>query len=277
MARPHIEFIHTQQLDWQPELISALPGVAGKMLSQDEETGACSVLLRFPKNWSQSEPVAFKAGQEFYVLEGAFELNGQTYGLDCYAHVPASYTRQSSSANNGCDMIAFFDALPEVGASDPEASAVVNYLNSHEMSWQCDGMDPYYADWGLAWKILTHDPETNATTMLVSMPPMCHPKDWRGPREIHDCMEEVFMLSGDLSTHNGTFFPGMYFYRPPRITHGPFASRFGCVILVRVDGILENNWTVEETEVSLTPPHAPMLPADLAAVAGDAWNPGPQY
>jgi len=219
------------------------------------------------------------AAQELYVLDGAFELNGTIYGLDCYAHVPAGFLRSTSSAPQGCDMMAFFDASPETCAPDPEAKPIVPFLNTHDMAWESEGMDPYYADWGMAWKILSHDAASNATSMLVAIPPMAHPDDWKGPREIHDCMEEAFLLSGDLYTFNGVFHAGMYFYRPPRITHGPFATRFGCVILVRVDGVLENNWSVEETTLSLDPPpkHAPVLPPDLVATAGAAWQPGPQY
>ena len=277
MVRPHIEFIHTQQLEWTTDLFPAFPGVAGKMLSQDDTTGACSVLMRFPKGWKQAGPLALSAAQEAYVLDGALELNGLDYTLDCYAHLPVGFVRTSMSAPTGCDVMVFFDGTPNVIEGDPAVEPIVPILNSHEMEWQSDGMDPYYADWGMAWKILSHDPATNATSMLVSIPPMVHPKDWKGPREIHDCMEEAFVLSGDLYTFNGVFHEGMYFYRPPRITHGPFASRFGSVILVRVDGILENNWSVEETEVSFHPPHAPVLPPELVAAAGQAWQPGPRY
>lgn len=281
MARDHIEFFHTQQLAWEQELLSAFPGVQGKTLSVDRESGARSVLLRFPPGWAQPAPQQFPAGQELYVLDGAIEINDRHYGLDCYAHLPAGTVRHAASTPSGCDMIAFFDrepASPAAGAPAREAGPpAVPYLNAHEMAWECEGMDPFYADWGLKWKILLHDPDTSATTMLVSMPPQVHPANWQGPREIHDCMEEAFMLAGDLYTHNGVFHQGMYFYRPPRIHHGPFASRFGCLILVRVDGVLENNWTQDEMAVTFDPTHAPVLPPGLAAAAGQAWHPGRRY
>lgn len=282
MARPHIEFIHTQQLPWESAGIPMLPGVESKMLSRDDETGACSVLLRYPAGWQQDGEVHSTAGEEFYVLDGSMTINDQTYGLDHFAYLPAGYIRSSASSETGCDVITFFDAEPKVVAGAPadgtyDVSDAIVCLNPHDIPWSVEGMDPYYGDNGMQWKMLHFEPETNAATVLVTVPPQWHPDNWQGPQEIHDCMEEAFILAGDLHTHNGVFHPGMYFYRPPRIHHGPFATRFGSLMLVRVDGILENNWTKEETKVSLYPKHKPFLPEDLKKVAGDAWQPGPQY
>lgn len=282
MARPHIEFIHTQQLPWAAGVLPARPRVAAKMLSADSETGACSVLLRYPPGWTQDGAVHLTAGEEFYVLGGALTVNGRAYGLDCFAYLPAGYVRTSAASPGGCDVIAFFDAAPHCVAGVPagggyDTSAAVPYLNAHDMIWESEGMDPYYSDWGMKWKILNHDPVTNATAMLVAVPPQMHPENWQGPQEIHDCKEEAFVLAGDLHTHNGVFYNGMYFYRPPRIYHGPFATRFGSLMLVRVDGVLENNWTKEETKLRLYPDHKPYLPDDLRAVAGTAWQPEARY
>ena len=56
-----------------------------------------------------------------------------------------------------------------------------------------------------------------------------------------------------------------------------FAARFGSLMLVRVDGILDNTWTAEETPVTLYPEHKPYLPDDLTAIAGAAWQPEARY
>ena len=282
MARPHIEFIHTQQLPWQNDIYPSLPGAACKMLSRDDDTGACSLLLRYPKGWRQDGALHFTAGEEFYVLDGSLTVNDQTYGLDHFAYLPAGFVRATSSSESGCDVITFFDAEPVTVPGVPtdgafDVSGVIPCLNSHDIAWTADGMDPYYGDNGMQWKMLHFEPETNAATVLVTVPPQWHPDNWQGPQEIHDCMEEAFILAGDLHTHNGVFYPGMYFYRPPRIHHGPFATRFGSLMLVRVDGILENNWTEQETPVSLYPEHKPFLADDLKKTAGEAWQPEPQY
>jgi len=55
---------------------------------------------------------------------------------------------------------------------------------------------------------------------------------------VHDYWEEVFLLSGDLvvgndgAGHGGEQFRGYtYAVRPPGVTHGPFRSETGCLLL----------------------------------------------
>lgn len=55
---------------------------------------------------------------------------------------------------------------------------------------------------------------------------------------VHDYWEEVFLLSGDLIAGNdengrgGEKFEGYtYAVRPPGISHGPFRSETGCILL----------------------------------------------
>ena len=55
---------------------------------------------------------------------------------------------------------------------------------------------------------------------------------------VHDCWEEVFLVSGDLIVGvdeqggGGEKFQGYtYAVRPPRVYHGPFKSDGGCILL----------------------------------------------
>ena len=47
----------------------------------------------------------------------------------------------------------------------------------------------------------------------------------------HEYWEEVFQLSGDLSVGGETFGPMTYACRPPHVSHGPFSSKDGCLLL----------------------------------------------
>ena len=47
----------------------------------------------------------------------------------------------------------------------------------------------------------------------------------------HDYWEEVFQISGTLTTAGVTFGPMTYACRPPHIKHGPFSSKEGCLLL----------------------------------------------
>ncbi len=55
---------------------------------------------------------------------------------------------------------------------------------------------------------------------------------------VHDYWEEVYLVSGDLTVGNNangeggtSFSPNTYACRPPGVSHGPFKSEQGCILL----------------------------------------------
>ena len=72
MPRPHVEFLHAQQLPWRaaPFPGAGWRGVEAKLLSRDPGDGACSVLLRLPAGFARG-PHALAAAQEWLLLDGA--------------------------------------------------------------------------------------------------------------------------------------------------------------------------------------------------------------
>ena len=70
MARSWIEFVQSQLIAWQGGLLDAVRrGVEVKVLSSDNETGACSLLVRYPAGFS-APGGALSVDDEFLVLEG---------------------------------------------------------------------------------------------------------------------------------------------------------------------------------------------------------------
>ena len=54
MARPHIEFIQSQAVPWRDDLWNGrFDGAHVKILSEDDETGAASTMVRYPAGWSR--------------------------------------------------------------------------------------------------------------------------------------------------------------------------------------------------------------------------------
>jgi hypothetical protein len=47
----------------------------------------------------------------------------------------------------------------------------------------------------------------------------------------HEYWEEVFQLTGSLTVGGETFGPMTYAVRPPGVSHGPFRSDEGCILL----------------------------------------------
>src|SRR5205823_2718961 len=87
-------------------------------------------------------------------------------------------------------------------------------------------------------KVLRHVEETDEMLFLCASVP-----DWSYPRlEWHDCIEEIYCIAGDIWLGNsGVMRPGSYLWRPPYITHGPFRSEDGSILLCWVSETLVNH------------------------------------
>lgn len=146
-------------------------------------------------------------------------------------------------------------------------AAIEPFLDTVTAPWDRVPNDPEYADTGMRLKILRNDEDVGDSTFLITIPVHWHPEGWEGPQERHDCVEEMYLLSGDLISPRGVMRRGGYFWRPPGIRHGPFGSHTGGVALVRaLGGRIENNWSSESISLSRTPDYDPILPDDLRAL-----------
>ncbi|NOW45887.1 hypothetical protein FHW96_002045 [Novosphingobium sp. SG751A] len=284
LEREHIEFVQAQMLPWLrigPGL--ARPDAEIKLLSRDEGDGACSVLLRFPPGWSREGPEHLLADEEFYVLEGQIELNGQNYAQDTYAFLPAGWTRGTTSTRTGCVLIAFYSADPKLvahaGDGRAEQSArAVPYLDVAAMPWDMSLNDPKLKHLGISRKDLRRDPETGERTFLSLILPQAIPQGNKGPQEMHPVVEESYLIAGSLTGPQGTMYPGAYFWRPPYIAHGPYGARWGSVSLMRfVGGAHVNIWTEAEAGFDFAAPYRPDLPLRLAHLADVPFTPPARY
>ncbi|MEQ8734796.1 MAG: cupin domain-containing protein [Rhodospirillaceae bacterium] len=280
MARPHIEFIHAQNLDWQTGLLPApFADIECKMLSQDDETGACSTILRYPKGWSASDTQHFNAGHEFLVLEGSMDLNDQHYPFDSYGYLPAGLTHENWKTDDGAVVLTFFSATlvsaPGPGNMTEDA---IPYLYLHDMKWTSADVDPDLDFLRIAHKILRKDETLGETTMILNCGAQSHPTDWAEAALAHPCVEEMFLLSGDIIADRGIMNAGSYFWRPPHIWHGPFGSRNGNLCLIRfMEGKHVNIWGEEKLPFSLTPEYSPDLPESLANLKDKPFSPPTPY
>lgn len=274
MAREHIEYIQSQELAWR-SVDWSYPGDTAvlKVLSEDKQSGACSVLLRLPAGWHC--PVrALSVDEELLVLDGAIALDDYELAQDCYAWVPAGSSRETMVSQEGAVVLAFYSGIPEEGELSRDAQPRV--LDAFAMPWSSEGMDPAYGDAGMRWKILRHDPETEDVSMLVMAPPHLVPPHWAGPQEQHDCFEEAFVLSGDFLSPIGTMRAGAYFWRPPHILHGPYGTRGGNLSFIRTLGsVLENNWTDKEVTLNRSPERSVELPPSVAGLLKEYVPPDP--
>jgi hypothetical protein len=268
MPRPHIEFLHAQQLTWQPAPFpgAGWRGIDCKVLSRDAARGACSVLLRLPAGFVRPAH-ALAAANEWWVLEGALHIGALGFGLDDYAFWPAGRPRESLASPAGAVLLAFFDREPAwhgPGELVPDtATPCIERLATHDLPWTSHDIDPSVQFLRLSHKVLRHVPETGEKTLLLSMGGQAHPAGWREAQLAHDCVEEMY--------------EGAYFWRPPGLWHGPFGSRRGSLSLIRFsEGRHHNIWGDTPLTFTLEPAHAPQLPESTPAAARAPFVP-PRY
>ena len=268
MARPHIEFIQAQMIPWRRGLYgNARSEVEVRTLSFDDDTGASSLIIRYPAGYSRPDPEYLEVDEEFFVLDGAIEMNGQNYDRHTYGHFPARYVRKMTRSGAGAVVITFFSGeprthrgIPTGGMSHPER--LVPYLDTRRMEGNESArkeMFPGIKTSGSLHKRLKTDPVTGEITWLVAV---------RGgvvmtQNETHPVIEEEYALSGDQIGPHGNMRPGAYFWRPANIKHGPFATATGAYHLVR--GIGGKYTTLLEDQPGPFPwdtPYNPILPPE---------------
>ena len=280
MARPYIEFIQAQQLDWAKGLPGrAYDDVEARILSQDGETGAMSAILRYPPGWSRPASHGLAATEELFVLDGALEISGVTYQPHHYANLPPLYARQGARSPQGATVLTFFDRLPEkalpAAAGGWDQARVIPHVDVVAMPWEWVGADdPNLKHLGAGIKRLRRDPATGETSFLFCSGPHSRPLSGYGRQETHTVVEESFLLAGEIAGTGGLRRPGAYFWRPPLLRHGPFGTLTGTMSFIRaVGGRLEDTWSADEVAFDFAPKHQPFVPAELAEAAAKEWAP----
>jgi hypothetical protein len=273
MPRPHIEFIHAQHLPWDPAPFPEAPWseLRAKVLSRDAASGACSLIVELPAGFcARGTPEGRPL--ELYVLDGGCRIGDESLRLDAYADLSGGGAEVDLATAQRTVLLAFAGDPPAPGAR--RAPCGPRVVDTHDMAWTRHDIDPAVQFLNLSHKVLRHDPATGGKTLLLSTGAQTHPRDWREAQLLHHCVEEMYLLGGDMIGERGVMYEGAYFWRPAGLWHGPFGSRRGSLSLIRfVEGHHQNVWSDEVREFSLTPAHAPALPPELAAGAGQPWHP----
>ncbi|HEY7739497.1 MAG TPA: DUF4437 domain-containing protein [Steroidobacteraceae bacterium] len=266
MSRPWIEFIQSQNLPWQSgDLGGMRAGVQFKQLSVDRESGACSLLVRYPAGW-RAEAGALAVDDEFLVLEGTLRLGEFDYAPMSYAHLPAGFDPGPRASAAGAVVIEFFSGRPAA------APAGADYDESRLVRHQDAFVVPYTGNFhpefppGAGRKLLYTDPETRDTTWILGTLPM----RWAERAEIHPTVEEMYLISGEVHGNRGVMRPGAYFWRPPSKPHGPYGTRTGNLYLFRTKGgVLATDYVEPERKFRWWPEFDPVLPPELEAYRGE--------
>ncbi len=244
MARPHIEPFVESVEDYKRMTLSGFPkGMHYKMLSLDTDSGACTLKVRFDGGF-HLQPGFSYSELEIFVLKGTLKFGKKVYGEGLYLFIPAGVSMPVMGVSSGCEALFYYNSCePNFVESDRDHDnadrSALSVVDSYKgLPWGISQKSPGVAT-GCLTKILRFDKRSFATTFMYCMTPGF------GQDNIsyHDCAEESYhiwgtswiMQFGDLPT-------GGYFWRPPYINHGGFASRKGILAIGRTDSLLYNHF-----------------------------------
>jgi quercetin dioxygenase-like cupin family protein len=262
MARPHLKFVDSNTVPWQP---IGDHGLKMQVLSQDPDTGAMTFLLDIPKGWKGGGVAHYHSvSEEVFMISGDVSLDGVRFyhGSD-YLYRPGNivHGHDEQSREGGRAIVKLGGTLDFSYVHEPASPEEyvlpgatldrphVQFLTVDEAPWEERGEGPNRS----RRTVLSRNPETGATTTLIEFPP-----GWRGRAgaHYHSRSEEVFVLSGDVALDDEPIYrEGCYLYRPGGIMHGPKErSEGGCRMLIFADeGPLDFNYAKDMADPRSVP------------------------
>ncbi len=262
--RPHVEFIHQDDLIWHmAELPHGQGDAKQQNLSYDEEDGSASMRVRFDSDWSRVAGLHV-AATEWYVMEGEVKVGDTVLTEGGYFCAPKGVLTPALEVKSGTIVLMFreygdwqFTPADADSADKHELSELV-VLNTNDMDWY-EVTDPDHGspmDFdrggtpvpGLYIKLMYRDPVTGFYTRLIKAKP-----GWREhPLAHHPVYEESYTLAGDFHYNYGSLGPGTYFFRPAHVRHGDFTAgeKEGATFLLRCDGDLVD-WYTDNARVEM--------------------------
>ncbi|MET0364935.1 MAG: hypothetical protein ABW169_09790 [Sphingobium sp.] len=227
MARPYIEFVQTQNVDWeaQPD------GTLVKRLNVDPVDGEETAIVRYPAGFSRADIGPEDRAEEYFVLDGSIAVAGLERGYHAYGFTPRGESAGTRASEKGATLLIFRYARNDPNSVTGVSEAMA--VNALDVPWDMRASDAQIAHLRLTRKVLRLGPNDSSRTFLLLGLPHGVPAADEMPAEIHDHFEEMFMLQGEMWTPEGLIRPGAYFYRPPEIVHGPHVSVGGFFQIMR--------------------------------------------
>lgn len=257
---------------------SGRAGVERKLLSEDPNSGATSNIFRYPAGWVTAGKQQLVCAEELYVMAGGLTINDIEYGPGDYAYLPSGYVRQSMHSTNGAAVVTFLEGNLALASGEvPVGDGLILCVRSNELPWG-DAVGSKLAAEAVGLKVLRLDPNGDRTWLLKIEVTDGHAFEINGV-ERHPCVEETFLLSGDMAMPMGRMRDGAYFWRPPHIPHGPMGTQTGFLGLFRCKegGAFETEWSKADGPIDWQAPFAPILPAGVAATLDGNYDRNLRY
>jgi hypothetical protein len=139
------------------------------------------------------------------------------------------------------------------------AEKLIEKIASRAMPW-VDGTALEKKIWGRSArrKLLRTDSATGESTWLLAVGPQDQ-KPHR-PLAVHQAVEEMFVLDGEITTPHGVMHSGSYAWRIPGTRLGPYGTKSGFTALFRSKGgALGTTLTKDTQPVNWDAPYNPLV------------------
>ena len=219
--------------------------------------------MRYPAGLDIQKPYALSCDEELYVLAGSMHIGDLQFVPGDYAYLPAGMLRHAVRSDAGCDVLTFYEGRLEIQTTAAAEHGEVVHLCTADMEWG-SASDSKVAATNVGRKLLRPDTPLGERTWLLRIETQGRRYPLDGV-ETHPCVEEMFLIKGDIAMTTGVLRSGAYFWRPPGIPHGPMGTREGFLALFRAkEGAFETSWSEPEIDVPWNATYAPILPDSLS-------------
>ena len=142
-------------------------------------------------------------------------------------------------------------------------SKTLEHLQARDMPWG-SATDATVAGSSVGRKLLRPDSAAGERTWMLKIETEPDkPFEIRG-LEKHPCVEEMFLLDGDIAMPAGVMAPGAYFWRPAKVVHGPMGTRDGFFGFFRAkEGRFSTEWAEAGSDIPWDATYDPVLPRDV--------------
>ena len=226
------------------------PGVDAIELSIDPHNGADSRRLRIAAG-TRLELAGAGVDAEIYMLNGQLQIGAESLHEDNYVYRAGTENALIATALDESELLVFREP-----ASD--SSLDIEIIDAKRTAWGA-ASDPKVASAAIRRLVLRPDTPSGDRTWLLRL----ETDDAYALNGIerHPCVEEMYLLDGDIHMHTGVLTTGAYFWRPPEIAHGPMGSTSGFTALFRAkEGRFITEWTESDGTIPWNTPYQPILP-----------------
>lgn len=237
MGRGHVEHLHVPEAESVDFGAASWPAeTSTTFLSRDEDPkGGLTALLRLPTGYHRVAG-SLASDSQFLILSGSLWTGDAPRVGGYYEFHPAGSGMPVWSTTEPCELLIKIEGDPDLIPGEAPVSDAAIAIDSARMPWMSNPIEGAAA--GLTTKMLRHIEETGEMTAIVANPPRF---DYPA-LEFHDCVEEMYLIEGDMRLANsGVMRPGTYFWRPGYITHGPFYSHLGSLMFLWTSSTLVNH------------------------------------